>query len=151
MPTSKRLERLVVDANPILAALLGGMARRMFFETNIQEFAVPEVTLTEVRGYLPHVARKIGVETKILEFALDLLPLSPYPARTYRQSIAEASRRISKRDPQGCGCPGPHTPFGPSPVVKRSGLRRGGNRIPDHRPPPRHLLRTIRPLSLHLG
>ena len=76
------------------------MARRMFFETNIQEFAVPEVTLTEVRGYLPHVARKIGVETKILEFALDLLPLSPHPARTYRQSIAEASRRISKRDPK---------------------------------------------------
>ena len=100
MPTSRRPERLVVDANPILAALLGGMARRMFFETDIQEFAIPGVTLTEVRGYLPHVALKIGVETTILEFALDLLPLSPYPARTYRQSIAEARRRIGKRDPK---------------------------------------------------
>ncbi len=39
MPTSRRPERLVVDANPILAALLGGMARRILFETDIQEFA----------------------------------------------------------------------------------------------------------------
>ncbi len=100
MPTSRRLERLVVDANPILAALLGGMARRMFFETDLPEFAVPEVTITEVRGYLPQAALKLGVETTILEFALDLLPLAPYPARTYRQSIAEARRRIGKRDPK---------------------------------------------------
>jgi predicted nucleic acid-binding protein len=76
------------------------MARRVFFETAIQEFAVPEVTLTKVRGYLPQVALKIGVDTTILEFGLDLLPLTRYSARTYRQSIAEASRRIGKRDPK---------------------------------------------------
>ena len=100
MPTLRRPERLVVDANPILAALMGGMARRVFFETDIQEFAVPEVTITEVREYLPHLALRIGVETTILELALDLLPLTAYSARTYRQSIAEARRRIGKRDPK---------------------------------------------------
>lgn len=56
MPTSSRPERLVVDANPILAALLGGMARRILFETAIREFAVPEVTMTEVRAFLPRLA-----------------------------------------------------------------------------------------------
>lgn len=100
MPTSRRPERLVVDANPILAALLGGMAHRIFFETDIQEFAVPEVTITEVRRFLPRAALKIGVEITTLEYALDLLPLRHYTARTYRQSIAEAKRRISKRDPK---------------------------------------------------
>jgi predicted nucleic acid-binding protein len=72
----------------------------MFFETDIQEFAVPEVTITEVRRYLPQAALKIGVEAAILEFALDLLPLTAYSARTYRQSIADARRRIGKRDPK---------------------------------------------------
>ena len=72
MPTSRRPERLVVDANPILAALLGGMARRILFETDIQEFAVPEVTITEVRRFLPRAALKIGVETATLEYALGI-------------------------------------------------------------------------------
>jgi len=99
LPTSRRPERLVVDANPILAALLGGMARRVFFEADIQEFAVPEATITEVRSFLPQAALKVGVETKILEYALDLLPLTPYAARINRQNMAEARRRIGKRDP----------------------------------------------------
>ncbi len=100
MPTSRRLERLVVDANPILAALLGGMARRIFFETDIQEFAIPHVTITEVRGHLPRVALKVGVETATLEYALDLLPLRSYATRTYRERMPEARRRISERDPK---------------------------------------------------
>lgn len=100
MPTSRRPEKLVVDANPILAALLGGMARRIFYETDIQEFAVPEVTIAEVRAYLPRAALKIGVGRAALEYALDLLPLRLYVPSAYRQSLADAKRRISKRDPK---------------------------------------------------
>ena len=100
MPTSRKPERLVVDANPILAALLGGMARRIFFETDIQEFAVPEATIAEVRGFLPRAALKVGVGRTALEYALDLLPLRHYTTRAYRRSIAEARRRINKRDPK---------------------------------------------------
>jgi len=52
------------------------MARRILFETDIQEFAVPEVTITEVRRFLPRAALlKIGVEITTLEYTLDLLPL----------------------------------------------------------------------------
>ena len=76
-----------------------GMARRIFFETAIQEFAVPEATITEIRAFLPRLALKVGVETTALENALGLLPLRPYAARTYRQNVAEAKQRISKRDP----------------------------------------------------
>jgi predicted nucleic acid-binding protein len=99
LPTSRRPGRLVVDANPILAALLGGQARRIFFEAPILEFAVPELVLSEVRKHLPRLALKLGTVPAFLEYALDLLPLRPYPARTYRDSIAEARRRIERRDP----------------------------------------------------
>jgi len=100
LPTSSRPERLVVDANPILSALLGGMARRIFFETAIQEFAIPKFTMAEIRAYLPQFALKVGVETTALENILDLLPVTSYAARTYRQNVAEARHRIGKRDPK---------------------------------------------------
>ena len=99
MPSSEPPSRLVVDANPILAALLGGQARRVFFETSVQEFAVPEVVLSEVREHVPLLARRLGTTPEFLEYALDLLPLRRYPARAYRRTMAEARRRIGRRDP----------------------------------------------------
>ena len=99
MPTSKRPERLVVDANAILAALLGGNARRIFFETAIVEFAAPTSVSDEVRAYLPRLAAKLDASTMMLEFAFDQLPLRVYARRTYAQAMAEARRRIEQRDP----------------------------------------------------
>lgn len=99
MPTSRRPDRLVVDANPILAALLGGQARRVFFEAPIRELAVPETVVSEVREHLPRLALKLGSAPAFLEYALNLLPLRQYPARAYRASLAEARSRIGKRDP----------------------------------------------------
>ena len=100
MSTSRKPERLVVDTNPILAALLGGRARRIFFETNVQEFAVPEITVAEVREYLPWGSQKIGVDRAILEYPLDILPLTTYPETTYHRSVREARHRIGARDPK---------------------------------------------------
>ena len=99
MPASGPPSRLVVDANPILAALLGGQARRVFFETSVREFAVPEIVLSEVREHVPRLARKLGTMPMFLEYALDLLPLRRYSARAYSSSMAEARRRIGGRDP----------------------------------------------------
>ena len=99
MPTSGPPSRLVVDANPILAALLGGQARRVFFETTVREFAVPEIVLSEVRLHVPRLARKLGAMPAFLEYALDLLPLRTYTARAYRRRILEATRRIGSQDP----------------------------------------------------
>ena len=99
MPTSGPPSRLVVDANPILAALLGGQVRRVFFETSIREFAMPEVVLSEVREHIPRLAKKVGTMPAFLGYALDLLPLRRYPAKAYRRTMVEARRRIGKRDP----------------------------------------------------
>ena len=99
MPTSRRPDRLVVDANPILAALLGGQARRLFFEAPIREFAVPETVLAEVTEHLPRLALKLGMGPSLLDYALDLLPLRPYPPRAYRASVVAARKQIADRDP----------------------------------------------------
>ena len=92
-------DRLAVDANPIFSALLGGQARRVFFESAISEFAVPERVISEVQRYVPRVAQKLGVEQAFLEYALNLLPLRVYPARWYARAVREARRRIERRDP----------------------------------------------------
>ena len=99
MPTSRMPARLVVDANPILSALLGGNARRVFFESGAEEFAVPEFVLGEVRGYIPVLSSKTELDPSVLDFLLTLLPLSPYPASVYRRSIPKAKVLIGRRDP----------------------------------------------------
>lgn len=78
MPISRRPARLVVDADPIVAALLGGNARRVFFDAGVAEFAVPEPTIGEVGAHLPILAERLGADPRLLAYALDLLPLSVY-------------------------------------------------------------------------
>ena len=75
-----------MDANPILSALLGGNARRVFFESGVEEFAVPESVLEEVRAYIPAFSTKTGLPQDVLDFLLELLPLTPYAASTYRRA-----------------------------------------------------------------
>ena len=96
----KKPAKLVVDANPILSALLGGAARRIFFGGEIHEFAVPDHVLKEVAAYLPALARKLGQETAFLSYIFDLLPLTRYDAMSYRKFLSEAQARIGNRDPK---------------------------------------------------
>jgi predicted nucleic acid-binding protein len=96
----KKSAKLVVDANPLLSALLGGASRRVFFDGRIEEFAVPDSVLKEVTAYLPELARKLGQEVAFLTYALDLLPLTSYAGRAYRKTMAAARTRIEARDPK---------------------------------------------------
>ena len=52
--------RVVVDANVILSALLGGSARFILFDPRF-EFVTAEFTLEEVERYIPRVSEKSGV------------------------------------------------------------------------------------------
>lgn len=99
LPTLKKPEKLVVDANPIVSALLGGASRRIFFEADIQLFAVPEYILSEVNAHLPMLATKLKITEAYLEYALNLLPLSSYPSQTYRQTTSQARQMMRHRDP----------------------------------------------------
>lgn len=53
LPISRKPEKLVVDANPIISALLGGNAKRLFFESDITEFSIADTAIEEVRRYFP--------------------------------------------------------------------------------------------------
>jgi hypothetical protein len=98
LPISKRPEKLVVDANPIISALLGGKAKRLFFEADITVFAVADTAFEEVRRYLPKMAEKLGVSLDFLAYALDLLPLTIYSSRIYRHSLKAEKIQIAHRD-----------------------------------------------------
>lgn len=75
MRTSRKPEKLVVDANPILSALLGGKATHLFFDAGISEFAVTESALDEVHYYIPKVAQKLEVNPAVVRFTLDLFAI----------------------------------------------------------------------------
>lgn len=85
MQTSRKPEKLVVDANPILSALLGGKAKQPFFDTSFSKFAVTETVLSEVCYYLPNVAQKLEVNLAFVRFALDLLPLTVYTGNGHQR------------------------------------------------------------------
>ena len=96
--TSKPPERLVVDANPMISALLGGAALRAFWNDAVKEWATTQFTVNEVLSYLPRLARKIHVPKEMLRLELELLPLTIYKRESYRDLISEAKRRIAGRD-----------------------------------------------------
>ena len=96
--TSKPPERLVVDANPIISALLEGAALRAFWNETVKEWATTQFTVKEVLSYLPRLARKICVPEEMLRLELELLPLTTYKKESYRDFVPEAKRRIAERD-----------------------------------------------------
>ncbi|MGC1122401.1 MAG: PIN domain-containing protein [Candidatus Methanofastidiosia archaeon] len=60
---------IVVDANPMIAALLGGISRSIFFEGRFR-FYTTEYTMNEIHRYIPYIAEKSGIEEKSIEYAL---------------------------------------------------------------------------------
>ena len=54
------MEPLVVDANPILSALLGGKARDVLFSGRFAFYSTQH-TLFEVAKYLPFLARRLDL------------------------------------------------------------------------------------------
>lgn len=88
---------IVVDANPILSALLGGYARTILFDPRFC-FITTEFTIDEVRGYFPLVAEKSGIPMDEIKEALTLLPFTVFKRTTYRAALPDAKRRIAHID-----------------------------------------------------
>ncbi len=100
--SAKPIAQLVVDANPILSALIRGRARDVFLSPAVGEFATTVKTLDEVLRYIPEVARKakrVGITEAELYTALATMPLRVYEPDLYEEQRAEAERRIAHRDP----------------------------------------------------
>lgn len=91
------IESLVVDANPLLSALLAGRAREILFTSGLQ-FYSPQATLFEVEKYLPFVARKLGRSELDLFREFELLPVTAVQPQVYDSDVARATHLIGQRD-----------------------------------------------------
>ena len=88
---------IVVDANPIIAGLIGGTSRSIFFERRFR-FCTTEHTINEVRKYIPYISEKSGIEEETIEYALSLLPVHYYSKEFYKDNLKKAEELIGSID-----------------------------------------------------
>ena len=74
---------VVVDANVILSALLGGKPSNILFDGRFT-FVTARFTLGEVEKYFPRLAKKLGVVERDLENLLTKLPLEVCEKEFYK-------------------------------------------------------------------
>lgn len=98
MKILKGIEKLAVDANPILSAIIGGNARAVFLTENTV-FYTTAFNFKEVEKYIPMLASKRDIPMEDLYMALSMLPLSVCDTEFYKNRINQAKKIIEKRDP----------------------------------------------------
>lgn len=91
--------RLAVDANPLMAALLGGQAAEILERCSF-EFLTTERTIWEVRKYFPLLATRTGLTETVLLETLERLPIATVPPEQYHHALPGARALIERRDPK---------------------------------------------------
>jgi hypothetical protein len=66
---------VVVDANILISALLGGKPHRILFDSRFQ-FITTERTTWEVKRYIPLLAKKLGLAELEILSAFESLPIT---------------------------------------------------------------------------
>jgi predicted nucleic acid-binding protein len=91
--------KLAADANVLLSALIGGRAKLILSHPQIHEIFTTEHAFAEVEEYAPVLSRQRRLPTDILLLAVAALPITVVNRAQYAKSIAEATKRIGRRDP----------------------------------------------------
>ena|SRR5271157_5383942 len=91
------VEPVIVDANPIISALLGGSARQVLFAAEFTFFST-QFTLFEVAKYLPKLAKRLDRRELDLFRELELLPIIACQPVQYQTQLGVASALIGSRD-----------------------------------------------------
>ena len=91
-------EPLVVDANPLLAGLLGGRARDIIFSGLFQLYSTQH-TLFEVERYISIVASRLHLSELDVFREFQLLPVFACQPVEYEAHEHRAASMIGKRDP----------------------------------------------------
>lgn len=97
--TLKNIEKLTVDANPILSAIIGGQARTVFLSAQNTAFYTTHFNYKEVEKYIPILSSKRKIPVEDLYLALSMLPLCVCDEDFYKDKISHAKKMIGKRDP----------------------------------------------------
>ena len=89
--------KIIVDATPIISALIGGTSREILFDPTY-EFLTTEFTINEVKKYLPYIGKKSKILLEQIEESLELLPLTIYTKGFYSDKIEKARQLIEYID-----------------------------------------------------
>lgn len=95
----KGIEKLAVDANPILSAIIGGKARSVFLEADNISFYTTLFNFKEVEKYIPALASKRSLPLDDLYLALSTLPISVCDVEFSKNTLKKAEGLIGDRDP----------------------------------------------------
>ena len=95
----KDIEKLAVDANPILSAVIGGKARSVFLNADHISFYTTLFNFKEVEKYIPILASKRSLPLDDLYLALSTLPISVCDVEFYKDTLKKAQSLIGDRDP----------------------------------------------------
>jgi predicted nucleic acid-binding protein len=95
----KDIEKLAVDANPILSAIIGGKARSVFLNAAHISFYTTLFNFKEVEKYIPVLASKRSLYLDDLYLALSTLPISVCDVEFYKKTLKKAESLIGDRDP----------------------------------------------------
>ena len=91
--------RLVADANVLLSAVIGGRAALALRHDKVEQVFTPASAYDEVLEYLPSLAKKKRLELDTLLLVCAALPVTVVERSEYDDKLANAKRRIGKRDP----------------------------------------------------
>ncbi len=94
----KGIEKLAVDANPILSAMIGGNARAVFLKADNVSFYTTIFNFREVEKYIPILASKRHIPLDDLYMALSSLSVSVCDIEFYKDKINKAKSMVGDRD-----------------------------------------------------
>ncbi|MCH8317771.1 MAG: hypothetical protein IIA88_04640 [Bacteroidetes bacterium] len=90
---------IVIDANPLLSALLGGRSRSILLSDKFR-FVTTEYTTWEVKKYIPMVAEKSEVKEIDILKAFEKFPILSIQSKYYNDKLHQAQKLIGSRDPK---------------------------------------------------
>jgi predicted nucleic acid-binding protein len=88
---------VVVGANILISALLGGKPHRILFDSRFH-FITTERTTWEVKRYIPFLAKKLDLSELEILSAFESLPITAYQSRYYAEQLTKANTLIAIRD-----------------------------------------------------
>jgi predicted nucleic acid-binding protein len=94
----KSIEKLAVDTNPILSAIIGGKARAVFLHADHITFYTTVFNFSEVERYIPILASKWRLHLSDLYLALSILPVLVCGIEFYKHALKKAKSMIGERN-----------------------------------------------------
>jgi predicted nucleic acid-binding protein len=91
--------KIAADANVLLSAVIGGRARLVLDNPEIDEVVTTEATFAEVSEYAVQLGRKKKLASDIILLTVAALPVSIISPEVYQGAMVEAHRLIAWRDP----------------------------------------------------